>query len=87
MDVQPDVKTLYERVERLEWQNLWMKRTGVVAVLLCRGSARKRSSQGRYEKDRRGERVRFEGRERSGSRQIGDGSCVPVEGRSGVGSI
>jgi hypothetical protein len=33
MDVQPDVKSLYERVERLEKQNLWMKRTGVVAIL------------------------------------------------------
>jgi hypothetical protein len=33
MDVQPDVKSLYERVERLEKQNRWMKRMGVVAIL------------------------------------------------------
>jgi len=33
MDVQPDVKSLYERVERLERQNRWMKRMGVVAIL------------------------------------------------------
>jgi hypothetical protein len=33
MDVQPDMKSLYERVERLEKQNRWMKRMGVVAVL------------------------------------------------------
>ena len=33
MDVQSDVKSLYERVERLEKQNRWMKRMGVVAIL------------------------------------------------------
>lgn len=33
MDVQPDVKSLCERVERLEKQNRWMKRMGVVAIL------------------------------------------------------
>src|SRR5713226_3514983 len=45
MDVQPDVKSLYERVERLEKQNRWMKRMGVVAtlsavVLLVSGQAK-----------------------------------------------
>jgi hypothetical protein len=33
MDVQPDVKSLYERVDRLEKQNRWMKLMGVVAIL------------------------------------------------------
>jgi hypothetical protein len=33
MEAHPDVKSLYERVERLERQNLWMKRIGAVAVL------------------------------------------------------
>jgi hypothetical protein len=33
MDGQADVKSLYERVERLERQNRWMKRMGVAAIL------------------------------------------------------
>jgi hypothetical protein len=33
MDAQPDVKSLYERVERLETQNRWMKRMGAVVIL------------------------------------------------------
>jgi len=33
MDAHPDVKSLCERVERLEKQNRWMKRMGVVAML------------------------------------------------------
>jgi hypothetical protein len=33
MDAQPDVKYLYERVERLEKQNQWMRRLGAVAIL------------------------------------------------------
>jgi hypothetical protein len=33
MDAQTDVKSLYERVEHVEKQNRWMKRTGAVAVL------------------------------------------------------
>jgi len=33
MDVQPDMKSLYERVERLERQNCWMRRMGAVAIL------------------------------------------------------
>jgi hypothetical protein len=33
MDGQTDVKSLYERVERLERQNRWMKRMGAAAIL------------------------------------------------------
>jgi hypothetical protein len=33
MDSQPDVKSLFERIERLERQNRWIKRMGTVAVL------------------------------------------------------
>ena len=34
MDEQPDVKSLYARVEKLERQNRWMKRVGIVASVL-----------------------------------------------------
>jgi hypothetical protein len=33
METQPDLKSLCERVERLERQNRWMNRVGVVAIL------------------------------------------------------
>jgi hypothetical protein len=33
MDAQPDVKSIYERVEQLEKQNRWMRAMGAVAIL------------------------------------------------------
>jgi len=33
MDAQPDVKSIYERVEQLEKQNRWMRGMGAVAIL------------------------------------------------------